>query len=320
MATRMETPLANHETRENSARQDFTIIRRKHPWRLFSALVIIVLAVLIVQEVVRNERFGWDVFALYFRDETIIAGLGMTLFLTVIAMIIGIVLGALLAVMRLSVNPILQAASGFYVLVFRATPQLVQLLLWFNLSALYPVISFGIPGLELDANSIITPMTAAILGLGLNQAAFMCEIIRSGILSVDEGQTEAAGALGMKRSRIMRRIIMPQGMRVIIPPTGNQVIDMLKLTSLVSVISVPDLLYSAQIIYSRNLEVIPLLLVATVWYILVCIILQTGQSYIERYFARGTSRNTTPSLLEKGREQWGRLQYAITERLGSKES
>lgn len=292
----------------------YTVIKRRHPWRVLIAVLILILAVIAVREVMSNSRFGWDVVAVYFRNETIVTGIWMTLFLTVVAMIIGIVLGIILAVMRISSNPILRASSGFYVQIFRATPQLVQLLLWFNLSALYPVITFGIPGIHLDANSIISPVTAAILGLGLNEAAFMCEIIRSGIISIDEGQTEAAGALGMKRSRVMRRIVLPQAMRVIIPPTGNQIIDMLKLTSLVSVIAVPELLYSSQLIYTKNLEVIPLLLVATIWYVIMSIVLSIGQYYVERHFARGASRTTTPTLWQIVRQQWGRLWFRITER------
>lgn len=292
----------------------YTVIKRRHPWRVLIAVLIVVLAVISLREVMSNPRFGWDVVAIYFRNETIISGIWMTLFLTVIAMVIGIVLGIVLAVMRISSNPILRAASGFYVQIFRATPQLVQLLLWFNLSALYPVITFGIPGIQLDANSIISPVTAAILGLGLNEAAFMCEIIRSGIISIDEGQTEAAGALGMKRSRVMRRIILPQAMRVIIPPTGNQIIDMLKLTSLVSVIAVPELLYSSQLIYTKNLEVIPLLLVATIWYVIMSVVLSIGQYYVERHFARGSSRTTTTTLWQIIGQQWGRLLFRIRER------
>lgn len=297
------------------SREQYTVIKRRHPWRVLIAIFIVILAVIVVQEVMSNPRFGWDVVALYFRDETIVTGIWMTLFLTVVAMVIGIVLGIVLAVMRISSNPILRAASGFYVQIFRATPQLVQLLLWFNLSALYPVITFGIPGIHLDANSIISPVIAAILGLGLNEAAFMCEIIRSGIISIDEGQTEAAGALGMKRSRVIRRIVLPQAMRVIVPPTGNQIIDMLKLTSLVSVIAVPELLYSSQLIYTKNLEVIPLLLVATIWYIIMSIVLSIGQYYVERHFARGASRNTTPTLWQIVVKQWGRLRFRINERL-----
>ena len=201
--------------------------------------------------------------------------------------------------MRLSANPIVRGAAFAYVNFFRGTPVLVQLLFWFNLAALYPVITLGIPGVHLDANQLITPMTAAILGLGLNQGAYMSEIVRAGILSVDHGQTEAAEALGITRMQTMRRVVLPQAMRVIIPPTGNETIGMLKTTALVSVISVPELLYSAQIIYARTFETVPLLIVASLWYLLITSILTVGQYYLERRFARGNQRNLPPTPLQQ---------------------
>jgi polar amino acid transport system permease protein len=203
------------------------------------------------------------------------------------------------AVMRLSANPVVRTAAFAYVNFFRGTPVLVQLLFWFNLAALYPVITLGIPGVQLDANQLITPMTAAILGLGLNQGAYMSEIVRAGILSVDHGQTEAAEALGITRLQTMRRVVLPQAMRVIIPPTGNETIGMLKTTALVSVISVPELLYSAQIIYARTFETVPLLIVASLWYLLITSILTVGQYYLERRFARGNQRNLPPTPLQQ---------------------
>jgi len=233
--------------------------------------------------------------ALFFRDGAIVGGIGITLELTVVCMLIGIVLGAVLAVMRISANPVVSSVARLYVGFFRGTPVLVQLLFWFNLAALYPAISFGIPGVNLNANEIITPMMAAILGLGLNEAAYMSEIVRAGIESVDSGQSEAAGALGINRLQTMRRIVLPQAMRVIIPPTGNQAIGMLKATSLVSVIAVPELLYSAQIIYSKNLQVVPLLIVASIWYLVMTAVCNAGQGYLERRFSRGASRLAGPT-------------------------
>ncbi len=179
---------------------------------------------------------------------------------------------------------------------------LVQLLFWFNLSALYPEITFGLPGVSLDANQLITPLAAAILGLGLNEAAYMSEIVRAGIQSIDQGQSEAAGALGMSRIQTLTRVVLPQAMRVIIPPTGNEFIGMLKTTSLVSVLAVPELLYSAQIIYSKNLQVIPLLLVASIWYIIITTVFSIGQGYLERRFSRGTSRTVPPTPVERLRK------------------
>jgi polar amino acid transport system permease protein len=263
-----------------------------------AAGVLLALTLAVLYSIITNPRVGWDVVGVYFRDVSIVNGLLITLELTVVCMLIGIVLGALLAVMRLSPNPVVQACATAYVWLFRGTPVLVQLLFWYNLAALYPHITFGIPGLDLDANALITPLAAAILGLGLNEAAYMSEIVRAGILSVDHGQSEAAAALGHTRARTYRRIVLPQAMRVIIPPTGNELVGMLKTTSLVSVIAVHDLLYSAQIIYSRSYQTIPLLVVASIWYIIVTSILSVGQYYIERHYARGSRRLSQPSPLD----------------------
>ncbi|GAB3569759.1 amino acid ABC transporter permease [Arthrobacter alkaliphilus] len=278
---------------------NFTVVPARHPWRWLAGLGLTAIILLLVVSAVTNPRFGWDKVARYFRDVTIVNGIGITLFLTVVCMAVGIGLGVLLAVMQLSPNPVASAFAGGYVTIFRGTPVLVQLLVWFNLSALYPEISFGIPGVNLDANQLITPLTAAILGLGLNEAAYMSEIVRAGIQSIDHGQTEAAGALGMPRILTLTRVVLPQAMRVIIPPTGNEFIGMLKTTSLVSVLAVPDLLYSAQIIYSKNLQVIPLLIVASLWYIIVTTVFTIGQGYLERRFSRGSSRSVPPTALER---------------------
>ncbi len=277
-----------------------TAVPVRHPWRWVAIFVVLMLAAMLVSTIVTNPNFEWDVVGKYFTSETILQGLWMTLLLTVLVMVLGILLGILLAVMRLSPNPVLSGASGLYIWFFRGTPVLVQLLVWFNLAALFPRISVGIPfGPEfmvLDANALITPFVAALLGLGLNEAAYMAEIVRAGIHSVDEGQTEAAQALGMRRSLTMRRIVLPQAMRVIIPPTGNEVISMLKTTSLVSVISLADLLYSSQIISSRTFQIIPLLILASIWYLIVTTILTMIQSRIERRYSRGNRRADPDSL------------------------
>jgi len=186
---------------------------------------------------------------------------------------------------------VVSGAASAYVWFFRGTPLLVQLIFWFNLAALYPTLGFGIPFgpafVEVDTNSLITPLLAAILGLGLNEGAYMSEIVRAGLLSVDPGQTDAAEALGMRKVQVFRRIVLPQAMRVIIPPTGNETISMLKTTALVSVIAIPDLLFAVQVIYSRNFDVIPLLITASLWYLLVTTVLSIGQYFIERHFKRG---------------------------------
>lgn len=284
---------------------DLTVVPRRHPWRWVAAFVVVAIGVRMLWSVAHNDRFGWDVVWLYLRDIAIGRGMWITLLLTVVCMAVGVLLGVLLAVMRISANPVVRAAGFAYVWFFRGTPVLVQLLFWYNLAALYPVITLGLPGVSLDANTLITPLVAAILGLGLNEAAYMSEIVRAGILSVDPGQQEAAGALGLTRVQTMRRVVLPQAMRVIIPPTGNETIGMLKMTSLVSVLAVPDLLYSAQIIYTRTFQTIPLLIVASFWYIVVTTVLSVAQYYIERHYSRGHRRAAGgPGL-------WARLRSAV---------
>jgi len=267
----------------------------RHPGRWAAAAVILLLGGAVLRSVVTNDRFGWGVVGDYVFDDRILSGLGVTLELTVVSMVIGVALGVLVAVMRLSRNPITSTAAWIYVWVFRGTPVLVQLIFWFFIAALYPSIDLGIPFgpsfIHLNANTLITPFLASILALGINEGAYMSEIVRAGILSVDEGQHEAASALGMSRAKTMRRIVLPQAMRVIIPPTGNETISMLKTSSIVFAIgSVADLLYSAQLIYSRTYQTIPLLIVASLWYLAVTSVMSVGQYYLERHYARGSSR------------------------------
>lgn len=250
--------------------------------------------------IANNPNFEWHVVAQWFTADSIMRGLGVTLGLTVVAMLIGLVIGLFLAVARLSDNLLLRTLSGLYIWFFRGTPLLVQLLFWYNMSTLFSTVSVGIPFgptlVEWNTNDLITPLTAAIAGLALNEAAYMAEIIRGGLLSVDRGQSETAQAFGMTRARALRRIIIPQAMRSIIPPTGNQLISMIKATSLVSVIAMGDLLYSVQAVYNRTFEVIPLLMVAVLWYLLITSILNVGQSAIERYYAKGdTGSGGTPA-------------------------
>ena len=275
----------------------------RRPGRWLAAAIVVVLAVTLGHSVATNPRFGWGLVGHYLFSGRVLDGLAVTLELTVIAMAIGITLGVVLAVMRLSPNPLISSASWAYIWFFRGTPVLVQLLFWSFISALYPRISLGIPfGPQFfhgDANALITPFVAAILGLGLNEAAYMAEIVRAGILSVDEGQTEAAHALGMTRLLTMRRIVLPQAMRVIVPPTGNETISMLKTSSLVSVIAYKELLYSVQLIYAVNFRQIPLLLVASIWYLVVTTVLSIGQYYVERRFGRGAAREPAPTPLQR---------------------
>jgi polar amino acid transport system permease protein len=275
----------------------------RHPGRWIAAGIVAVLVAALARSVATNPRFEWGVVGRYLFSSRIFDGLVVTLELTVVSMAIGIALGVLLALMRLSQSALVSGASWVYIWLLRGTPVLVQILLWYNVAALYPTVDLGIPFgpsfVHLDANTLITPFVAGMLALGLNEGAYMSEIVRAGIISVDEGQTDAAQALGMTRLQTMRRIILPQAMRVIIPPTGNETISMLKTTSLVSFITVVDLLYAAQLIYSVNYKTIQLLIVASIWYLVVTSLLSIGQYYIERYFGRGSARETAPTLLQR---------------------
>ena len=271
--------------------RDVVSAHRPVPWRRLLLWLLIALVTLGFAVVVaRNPNFGWPVVAERFTERSVLSGLSVTLGLTVVAMLLGTALGLLLAVARLSRDRMLQRLAGLFIWAFRGTPLLVQLIFWYNLSTLFPEISLSLPWgpvlASWNTNDLITPVTAAIIGLSLNEAAYMAEIIRGGLLSVDKGQYEATDAFGMTRWRALRRVILPQAMRSIVPPTGNQLISMIKATSLVSVIAMSDLLLSVQTIYNRTFEVIPLLMVAVIWYLLITSVLNVGQQYIERYYAR----------------------------------
>jgi polar amino acid transport system permease protein len=288
---------------------DIRAVSVRHWGRWVVAALVLVLVADLVYSAANNPRFQWHVVGDFLFSSRVIDGLVLTLELTAIAMIIGIVLGVILAIMRLSPNPIVSGASWLYIWFVRGTPVLVQLLFWSFISALYPHVSLGVPfgGPEIlggSANTVITPIVAAILGLGLNEGAYMAEIVRAGILSVDEGQEEAAQALGMTRLQTLRRIVLPQAMRVIIPPTGNETISMLKTTSLVSVIAVTDLLYAVQLIYSQSFQQIPLLIVACIWYLVFTTLLSIGQYFIERHYGRGSRRARRQGPLER---VWGAI-------------
>lgn len=262
--------------------------------RVAAWVITLAIAAYWAWSVAHNENFGWHVVGQYFFDPVVISGLYVSLGLTVVAMALGIVFGLLLAIARMSKDTLASTLASLFIWFFRGTPLLVQLIFWYNLSTLFPTLWIGIPFgptfVSWDTNSVISPMTAAIAGLALNEAAYMAEIIRGGLLSVDRGQFETAEAFGMTRIRALRRIIIPQAMRSIVPPTGNQLISMIKATSLVSVIAMADLLYSVQSIYNRTFEVIPMLLVAVIWYLLITSVLNIGQSYIERYYSRADRR------------------------------
>ncbi len=275
----------------------------RHPGRWAGAVVVAVLVAMLLHAFLYNPRFKWDVVGQYLFDDSILRGLLVTLELTALSMVMGVVGGVLLAVMRLSRNRLLAAAAWLFIWVFRGTPVLVQLVFWGFLGALWPKLSIGVPFgpafWSENTNTLIPTFTAALLGLGLNEAAYMAEIVRAGITSVDEGQTEAAHALGMSRFQTMWRIVLPQAMRVIIPPTGNETISMLKTTSLVSVLALEELFQAGQLIYSRNYQNIPLLIVVSLWYLFLTSILTVGQYYIERHYARGANRTLPPTPVQR---------------------
>lgn len=279
------------------------IVPRRNVGRLLSAAVALLLFAMAVDSVVRNSAFQWNVVGQYLTTSAVLNGLLLTLWLTAAVTALGFLLGIPLAVMRLSANPVLRTLSWGFVWIFRSTPLLVQLLFWFNIGALYPTLGLGLPfGPEfvtVKTVNLLGPTLTAVIGLTLHEAAYAAEVVRGGILSVDAGQTEAAQALGLGRRRTLRRIVVPQAMRSIVPTAGNMLIGTLKGTSIVSVLAVHDLLFSVQLIYNRTYQVIPLLLVATLWYIAVTTVLSVGQYYVERYYARGAARALPPTPLQR---------------------
>lgn len=260
--------------------------------RRIATVLLSIFLILLFSSFVTNPRYSWGVVIHYLFAEQILKGLSLTLGLTAISMTIGSILGLLLALMRLSMSPLLRTTSAVYIWFFRGTPLLVLLIIFYNISYLYPHVVLAIPFgpviWDVNVNAIVTPTVAAILAFSLNEAAFMCEVFRGGLLSVNKGQAEAAQALGMPDYLVMTRIIIPQAMRFVLPPIGNQVISLLKATSLVSVVSSADLLYSAQTIYAETYQTVPLLFVAAIWYLFLTSILTVVQRSIERRYGRGS--------------------------------
>lgn len=275
----------------------------RHPGQWIAAAVVAIIAFLFVWGAATNEAYRWDTYAKYLFDTRILSGVGYTLALTVLAMLIAIVLGVILAVMRLSPNPVLRYSAWVYLWVFRGTPVYVQLVFWGLFPSIYKKIDLGIPFTvqfaHFDIQSLNAAFLFAVIGLGLNEAAYMAEIVRAGVSSVGEGQTEASVALGMSWAQTMRRTVLPQAMRVIIPPTGNELIGMLKTTSLVAAVPFSLELYGrARDISGVNFQPIPLLMVASTWYLVVTSILMVGQFYLERYYSKGASRQMTARQLK----------------------
>ncbi|GGZ21365.1 amino acid ABC transporter permease [Streptomyces nitrosporeus] len=282
-----------------------TVVPARHPARWAAAVAVIVLVAQFAHGLATNPVWEWGVFRDYVLSETIVQAVWVTLQLTAYATVLGFVLGTVLAFMRLSRSPVLQTVAWTYVWIFRSIPMIVQLVFWFNLSALYEELGIGIPFgpvfWSVDSSSLIGTIGAAVIGLTLHQAAYAAETVRGGVISVDHGQQEAAAALGIPRLRQIRRIVLPQAMRAILPTAGNEIIGLLKGTSVVYVMAIGELFYQVQVVYGRNGRVIPLLLVATAWYVVLTSLLSAAQYYVERHFARGTDRTPPPTPLQRAR-------------------
>ncbi len=280
-----------HAVEEARARP---VVERRHPWRTIAAVVILLLVVWGADVILRNPSFEWNVVGDYLFHPAVMQGLWTTIWLTVVVTLMSIVFGVIVGAIRLSQNIVLKTVAWVYIWVFRSTPLLVQLLFWFNIGYLFPSIGIGLPWgpmlWEMPARDLIAPITAALLGLTLQTTSYTAEIIRGGIAAVPTGQLEAAEVLGISPMKRFLRIIIPQSMRSIIPSLGNQVIDTLKATSMISVMAVPDLLYSVQLIYNRSYKVVPMLMVATLWYIFITSVMTVLQARIEAHYARGTRR------------------------------
>ena len=282
-----------------------TVVRARHPWRwLFGSAALVVVAQF-VNGLATNPGWDWPTFARYFTAPVVLQAMWLTIQLTIYGTVLGFALGIAIAAGRLSKNPVLQTISWTYVWAFRSIPLIVQLLFWFNIAYLYDTLSVGVPFgpaiATFDVNSTISGMTAAVIGLGLHQAAYSAEIVRAGILSVDHGQLEAAAALGIPRVRQFFRIVLPQAMRGILPNAANEVISLFKGTSIVSTMAIAELFYQVQVIYGRNGRVVPLLMVATVWYIVMTTALSIVQYYVERHYAKGAVRSMPLTPLQKAR-------------------
>lgn len=264
---------------------DIVAVPVRHYGRWVAAALVLIVAALLVYAF-SNAKIDYAVTGEFFTADTILRGMVNTVIISVLAQILGVGLGVLAAVMRISRNPVTSSVAAAYVWFFRGTPVLVQLLVWYNLAYVFPTLS--VPGIGTwQTNDVMTPFLAALLGLGINEGAYMAEIVRAGISSVDEGQTEAAHALGMSPTRTMRRIVLPQAMRVIVPPTGNEFINMLKTSSLAYAIQYDELLQSAVKIYSNNLAIIELLFTVSLWYLILTSVFSVFQYQLERRFSRG---------------------------------
>lgn len=302
VATSPQVAAASSDAAERTRPAPITAVPLRHPWRWGSGILVGLVAASLVLAFAQNPNIDWPTVGEYLFAPLTLQGLATTVFLTVAAMVIGLSGGVVVAIMRLSPNPVMRVVSGLFVWIFRGTPVLLQLIFWGFIGAFLPKIVIGIPFTSIEFWSVQTsdliPATiAALLALGLNEMAYASEIVRAGIQSVDHGQTEAAHSLGMTPGRTMRRIVLPQAMRVIVPPMGNEVITMLKTTALVSVIAGRDLMSNLQAAYAQNFKIIPLLIVAAIWYLVLTSILSIPQAWLERRFGRGVAGARESSLL-----------------------
>lgn len=267
--------------------RELPVVPSKHPGRWISGILVLAVVALICYVVFSSKSIQWSAIPQYLANSSILSGLTVTIWLTFASMAIGIAGGILLAVMRMSTNLVLKTVSGVYIWLFRGTPLLVQIIFWFNIALFVPRVH--LLGINISTNSLISPYTAALLALGLNEAAYMSEIVRGGLLSVDPGQHEAALATGLTPRQTLRKVVLPQAMRAIVPPTSNQIIGMLKTTSLVSVVAAQELLTKAEAIYATNFLTIELLMAASIWYLVLTTVGSVIQYFVERHYARGTT-------------------------------
>ncbi|MCT9930287.1 amino acid ABC transporter permease [Planotetraspora sp. A-T 1434] len=289
----------------DEAAESLTIVKARHPWRWIASAVVLVLLAMAVNALITNPAWDWAIVGEYLFAPSVLEAVAFTIQLTVLGIVLGFLLGTVLALMRLSRSPLLVSVAWSYVWLFRSVPLILQLLFWYNLAILYRRISFGVPFgpalFDIGTMDLIGPVTAAVIGLTLHQAAYAAEIVRSGFLSVDQGQLEAASALGIPRTRQLFRILLPQAMRTIVPTAGNEIIGLVKGTSVVYIMALPELFYQVQVIYNRNGRVIAMLLVAAIWYLLLTTVLSVAQYYVERRFGRGAARALPPTPLQRVR-------------------
>lgn len=298
------------------------VVSARHPWRIVGSLIALLVLALVVQSLLTNPRWEWNVVAEYLTVDSVLRGLGLTVYLTAVSASLGFLFGTLIALARLSKSPILSGAAWFYTWFFRSIPVLVLLVVLYNWGYLYEYVGLGIPFTDITfvkakTVTLFGPVTTAIIGLTLNEAAYSAEIIRGGILSVDQGQLEAAASLGISKGRRFRRIVLPQAMRAILPNAFNSLTGLVKGTSIVYVLAVYDIFHTVQVIYNRTQRVLPMLLVAVAWYVALTTALSVLQYYSERFFSKGLARTAAKTPGQRLRGLIGAAVPGIRERLAS---